>query len=800
MFSGTAAATHFQPASAQTMPSGTTAEVIAQFRNSDSMEVVVRRALSGEIVCDFTKESESKRNIVLLVAPNYKDKPLLTQKIKYYPKFSAFVFCDSPLHYAREQLFAYQMGGTSNQPNLSKNAPLQPDIVRILNLKLEEPSRNLKPEESLALFEECASRGEAVFEQARLENEVVMVVSNVGAGKSTFINYLAGCTMELVSTKPLGIVSLDSKVVAVKSVTKGGKREAVIPIEHSASKTFIPQLYTASSTLTLCECPGFFGDRGFEINAAIALNIKKVFQAPQRVKVIILIKWNTLWADRSRGFRDLLSICSGLFDSAEKFLQYEQSCLLGVTHLPMQQQGEDFFSELQNCLTANKTIPPAIQKVLALLAKRLFIYHPVDKISAAIPGALKSESLVQTISQLSPIQVEKNLFHTSLTVEDKQQIECFAGLLRSKIDALIKHPHLTETQYEELGKIQKNLNRLQVLDHPWVQKLQETIRSTILSRLRKEVHAFNLLSYEDNIESFKQSQTLLNQIWNGVRFFDDATKEEVASLFKDTSLQANTVPQPMHLIREHLVANAVHNARLRDLIFASQMEKQRLEGRLATTLRQFSARAEELASSLQRVTETVKKEVREGKLTGERLEIAYMLCDMKKQALFTITETTQQHIELEKQNIDAYGVQLKGTLEIALYARMAEIDFIQQKLTNLEQQFDHEWLVAIKVHSHKMAHEVQHYSQMLQIKVIRKQAESADFSQQVDNIEVGIQQVHIQEDLRLKQEQIYHKYYMQLCRLQLQGAKDMYRMDIAARLDIAKLFQDIKQQLSKSKP
>ena len=83
-----------------------------------------------------------------------------------------------------------------------------------------------------------------------------------------------------------------------------------------------------------CDCPGFLDNRGAEINIANAVNIKRALQEAKCVKVLILINYFSLLADRGRGLTEMLEICIKLFGSTANLERFKDALLLGVTQAP----------------------------------------------------------------------------------------------------------------------------------------------------------------------------------------------------------------------------------------------------------------------------------------------------------------------------------------------------------------------------------------------------------------------------------------------------------------------------------
>jgi len=93
---------------------------------------------------------------------------------------------------------------------------------------------------------------------------VVLFIGCTGAGKSTFLNYLIGLELEF------------KKIGRKKKVEVRG--EAYFPIGHTnVSETHAPKGYYCEDTdIVYIDCPGFYDNRGFEVNVSNALMVSKI--------------------------------------------------------------------------------------------------------------------------------------------------------------------------------------------------------------------------------------------------------------------------------------------------------------------------------------------------------------------------------------------------------------------------------------------------------------------------------------------------------------------------------------------
>ena len=67
----------------------------------------------------------------------------------------------------------------------------------------------------------------------------------------------------------------------------------------------------------VCDCPGFLDNRGAEINIGNAVNIKSALSQASSARIVLLINYYSLKAERGRGVNEMLDICMHLFGDAE---------------------------------------------------------------------------------------------------------------------------------------------------------------------------------------------------------------------------------------------------------------------------------------------------------------------------------------------------------------------------------------------------------------------------------------------------------------------------------------------------
>lgn len=162
----------------------------------------------------------------------------------------------------------------------------------LVKLRIEHPKQSMSPADSLTVLMHCMQQGKMQAQRAR-GKDLLLLLGNTGAGqytddvegslwfdlipsacakacvalrvvlchrlgKSTFANYLAGCTMVGVDPESLGLLSTSDHIVLVQPPEEGGIRAPMMSIGHTnMSHTFLPHIATpdpaAGIKLTFCQ-------------------------------------------------------------------------------------------------------------------------------------------------------------------------------------------------------------------------------------------------------------------------------------------------------------------------------------------------------------------------------------------------------------------------------------------------------------------------------------------------------------------------------------------------------------------
>jgi len=523
------------------------------------------------------------------------------------------------------------VGAGSNKPAEKASTKSEEVLPSLIQQKLQNPHKELTFEESINVLLECIKQGKLEAQKAQ-GKEVIIFIGNTGAGKSTTVNYLCGCTMETKTPKQLGIKGL-GKVVVVKPTSSGGIKDEVMPIGHTKeSKTFMPQIETDPDTQnTYMDCPGFLDNRGAEINIANAVNIKNAIKEAKTAKVIILINYHSLKAERGRGLSEMLKIAYNLFGKEENLLASQNSLLIGITNAVSSDCDLD---ELREWIVEGN---PTLQK----LQERIFTYDPLER---DIEGGWKRSDFLRALNGLKPVPHHHKIFSTVLTHEDENKLLSISEHIGSHIETSLK-----KEDFSNASRYFLKLKSLSVIEHHTLERIIQTQRRQIESKAHTTINHFQSHCH---LEEFNQAESLLKTLQTALNLF-----EELYPIIDTQKLtnyyQGCQKKQQAREAREQAQQQEIRkaNKRIEELIQILDAQKQEMEKQRQEHKQESQRLLKELEASysqkLQNLEATMKellqeKETRLAK-KEEELKIAQETKDL---------ETNKKILE-EKQKLEA---------------------------------------------------------------------------------------------------------------------------------------------------
>jgi hypothetical protein len=315
------------------------------------------------------------------------------------------------------------------------------------------PTLELTVDEQIEVLTGCMDIGEQYLNESMSEvagKDVLVIIGNTGAGKSSFANFCLGCEMKLVDPSTL-TPPLDSyeDVLVARSVAEGGPMDWLLKIGHSKkSETFVPQI-AAVGGRTVGDCPGFLENRGPEIAIANAVNIKTMLGKAKSVRLLVLIEYSSLSAARGHGLSEMVQICSQLFGSDEELQRHASSIQLSVTKCPTDKKLERIQSTLK------KQAPDS----MGSLVDRLFLVDPCGEVKPD-SGFLTLAECRQRLDALTKITNPEKIFQTVLNAPEENALINITSCVCKEI-----YKHLEQAEFMQAVS-GSNINIAPIHPHP----------------------------------------------------------------------------------------------------------------------------------------------------------------------------------------------------------------------------------------------------------------------------------------------------------------------------------------------
>lgn len=662
----------------------------------------------------------------------------------------------------------------------------------LLKAKLDDPSHPLTSEQSLALLAECILQGEAEARKVNGLKDVVICIGGARAGKSTLVNYLFGCKMQRVLPKKYGIHA-PGKIVVVKLLSEGGSLDEITEIRHSGnSQTFLPRIVTSKEDQTICDTPGLLAGGCVEMTIASSVNIKRLLMAATSVKIILLINFNALRADKANGLAGVLKLTIDLFGSAANLTRYGNSVLFGVSHIPLIPEKErdpdktlDKLKEWFNSVALEKPQ----QEVLNCLSQRLFIYDPLDSSQLEYSGALQRETILGRLDRLTAIQNPSVLFRTALSAADRIKLIKICEDICKKIQTILSRHKLTESNLTTAAHLLSCISKLTVIEHGDVTLLVANARSVVIDYFKGKIREFESYCNQDLPNSSPQTDALFQSINRELLYFDHDLQKEVKGLL---SLSNRNETPESRLVAIHQDQDIQRLDTIRLFIVCANEDAQKLGKNLKQNLSDLSGQLSSTTDSLRKLVADLHTEDSQDR---NRYANAFSLFELTKSTSDVLIQSARQCLEVLDKAATLGLESHQGVITVALTARKLAIDYLTEKLELLSTQQDHELEVFIKIHVGELKRETHQFEQFLQMREFATQRADAKFQQQLASLEQGFQAIQAHNVMSQEEKRIYEVHRRDMLRLKSDSGFDTLPcMDVQVRCDITEyIFHQLRQ-------
>lgn len=322
-------------------------------------------------------------------------------------------------------------------------APSQPSPISILNssnlfaqttVQREDVREIKKLEQLLLVIEQTSQETFAVKSK-----EVVLVLGPTGAGKSTFINYMAQRTMRRHSDQ----LSLEDTVICEEPVAAIGHGIESCTSRPKIFPTNLPELF-------FCDCPGFFETRGVNIQIANAFGIQAVAKNSQKIKgIVLLVESSSLISERGQDLDNTIQFMLDFLGQG-----CEENDLKSIFVLLSKVSREKVDAAMAT-FTRLASRNPLCANLLEM--GNVGAYSPVDDF-ASNPHVYTRQTILDKIHIFPGIEDSEDTFRIALCPEAELYVLQMASLINSQIRTAIG-----VSNFAVIPKLLQSIFTLQIL-------------------------------------------------------------------------------------------------------------------------------------------------------------------------------------------------------------------------------------------------------------------------------------------------------------------------------------------------
>jgi hypothetical protein len=446
--------------------------ILAEIKNIRSMYALTDDQQVNDILKRFLSTDEIKEKIMSKIT--HFCKSLSSEHVVNYQKmFSRYLVTVSATPF---QQISHQ---TSDNYNIDSYQAENVEDYKISEITSEDQGEKLVKDENT---EQSINKilnlitPDTYYDIASDNKDLAMLLGTTGVGKSTYVNFLMGCDMELVQ------LDNGANVVKVKDINEGEHFSAVAEIGHNlASQTSVLNSYLVPNTeINICDTPGFLDNRLAEQNIANAVNLRRGLSHAKSVRFIVFISYSEL-DTRALNVVQTIAILNQVFGS--ELSNYKQSILVGITHLP--EKYGDRFKDF-----------PALQKFMSSIAAKNSWSLDIDKIVPLSPmpetrhQSLSKDLFLQEVEKLSPVTRKDNLYRTVLDDKSIILLNKVSKEISRQIQWYLKIENLRMENVDFAIERFNQLKSLQFIEHPQIdaeiRNVQEYI-ITLVNNLKQDV-------------------------------------------------------------------------------------------------------------------------------------------------------------------------------------------------------------------------------------------------------------------------------------------------------------------------
>jgi len=384
---------------------------------------------------------------------------------------------------------------------------LSPHAIR----KLTAKSSTLSFEEQIDCISSLIRVSKQLTESAK-DKDLVIIMGPTGVGKGSTINYISGCKMKLVPPEEVNAKGIEDRII----VDPNSQKKAVVAVGHSKkSDTVVPKPIDIGDRF-LCDTPGFFENRGTEINIANAVNMVATFSMARSVRIVCLIRASSA-EGKASVIVDMAHHLKNMVGDTHK-----ASVLFGLTNLGTETNPRKIRSLIEGICDPEE-IPDRLESNFFERLENNFIpIYPNNEDQRT--------ELLDRISALPQIDTPRDLFHVTLTPQDISLLEKMARHFERQFFTAIEDGDIDTIidKYQEI-------KQLDAIQNETVTSILDDLKKKILEKIESEKKDISALLISKEPADYVLLKTRI-QAFEKFRVLDDALDGILVSPIVDTLL------------------------------------------------------------------------------------------------------------------------------------------------------------------------------------------------------------------------------------------------------------------------
>ncbi|CAF4058236.1 unnamed protein product [Rotaria magnacalcarata] len=292
--------------------------------------------------------------------------------------------------------------------------------------------------------------------------EIVLLIGGTGAGKSTTIQFLAGCEMKEVPVEVAPGRFLDH-ITAVKVPNYPGLKDVISNPECQSETRYITPVTIPlkdilgpgeTGNIILCDAPGFGDTAGSEVDIANGVGIIEALKGCKSVKILALSSFKAL-GDRAQGIQELAHILIKMIANIEDrldtmnyaFTKYPSTTDIHAYILNIKEKVVDKDHSLRSDISFVAVLKDMIEKT----------QNKVEKIDP-IHGNRKL--FIRTLQRGEGITCPEEAFRFSMNLDTQKTVASEAQRYEMSIRCAAKHKNIDLVKYYlDTLKVLKDLTK-----------------------------------------------------------------------------------------------------------------------------------------------------------------------------------------------------------------------------------------------------------------------------------------------------------------------------------------------------